>query len=111
MYTHSSCRIVELHGPSFKVCSNSFDCVLDTRTYFIRTSRLRYGPNSLAISTNIRIGIYLTILNESLHHEMQFKAIFEGVWRKEFENCKIEVKNNRGSEKKDTVLTKKKRVK
>ena len=38
---------------------------------------------------------------------MQFKAIFEGVWRKEFENYKIEVKNNRGSEKKDTVLTKK----
>ena len=38
---------------------------------------------------------------------MQFKAIFEGVWRKEFENYKIEVKNNRGSEKKDTDLTKK----
>ena len=41
---------------------------------------------------------------------MQFKAIFKGVWRKEFENYKIEVKKNRGSEKKDTVLTKKKRV-
>ena len=41
---------------------------------------------------------------------MQFKANFEGVWRKEFDNYKIEVKNDRGSEKKDTVLTKKERV-
>ena len=38
---------------------------------------------------------------------MQFKAIFEGVWRKEFENYKIEIKNNRGSEKKTLFLQKK----
>ena len=73
----------------------------------MRTSRLRFGPNILAISTNIRIGIYFTVSNKSLHHGMQLKAIFEGVCRKEFENYKVEVENNRGSEKKDTVLIKK----
>ena len=38
------------------------------------------------------------------------RSISEEIWRKEFDNYKVEVKNDRGSEKKDTVLTKKKRV-
>ena len=41
-----------------------------------------FGPNILAISKNIRLGIYLTVPNESLDHGMQFKAISEGegIW-------------------------------
>ena len=46
--------------------------------FFIRTSRLRYGPNILFISTNIRIGIYLTVSNESLHHGCNLKQSLKG---------------------------------
>ena len=53
----------------------------------------------LDISTNIRIGIYLTVSNESLHHGMQFKAISGGGEGTEFEKLKLEVKNNRAWEK------------
>ena len=63
----------------------------------------------MAISKNIRVGIYLTVPNENLHQGMQFKTISEGVWRNEFQNY-IEIKNNRGTNEKITILTKKKRV-
>ena len=49
----------------------------------------------------------LTVLNESLHHGMQFKAISgegEGI---EFEKSKLEVKNDRAWEKNVTILIKK----
>ena len=49
----------------------------------------------------------MTDPNESLHHWMQFKVISEGVWRKEFENYKIEIKNNQGPDEKIAILTKK----
>ena len=41
----------------------------------------------------------LTVLNESLHHGMQFKAISGGGEGTEFEKLKLEVKNNRAWEK------------
>ena len=41
----------------------------------------------------------LTVLNESLHHGMQFKAISGGGEGREYEKLKLEVKNNRAWEK------------
>ena len=42
----------------------------------------------------------LTVLNESLHHGMQFKAISGGgEGGREYEKLKLEVKNNRAWEK------------
>ena len=37
------------------------------RTYFLRTQRLNFGQNIIAISKHIRVEIYLTVSNESLH--------------------------------------------
>ena len=69
------------------------------RIYSIRISRLRFGQNILGISKNNRLGMRLTVLNESLHHGMQFKAISGGGEGTEFEKLKLEVKNNRAWEK------------
>ena len=69
------------------------------RIYSIRISRLRFGLNILGISKNNRPGMRLTVLNESLHHGMQFKAISGGGEGTEFEKLKLEVKNNRAWEK------------
>ena len=45
---------------------------------FIRIPRLRFDPNILAISENIRLGICLTVLIKNLCHGMHFKAISDG---------------------------------
>ena len=47
----------------------------------------------------IRLGMLLTAPNESLHHGMQFKAIYGGGEGREFEKLKIEVKDNQACEK------------
>ena len=52
--------------------------------FFIRnyvTSRLMFGQNSMAISKNIPVRIYLTVPNESLHYGIQFETISEGYYR------------------------------
>ena len=41
----------------------------------------------------------MTVLNESLHHWIQFTAITRGGEGREFEKLKLEVKNNRAWEK------------
>ncbi len=74
------------------------------RIYSIRISRLRFGQNILGISKNNRLGMRLTVLNESLHHGMQFKAISGGGEGTEFEKLKLEVKNNRAWEKMSPFL-------
>ena len=46
----------------------------------------------------------LTVTSESLHHGMQFKAIFGGAEGREFEKLKLEVKNNWAWEKNSPFL-------
>ena len=74
------------------------------RIYFIRISRLRFGQNILLITKNNRLRKLLTVLNESLHHGIQFKTISGGDEGREFEKLKIEVKNNRAWEKHSPFL-------
>ena len=62
------------------------------RIYSIRISRLRF------------LGMRLAVLNESLHHRMQFKAISGGGEGGEFEKVKLEVKNIRAWEKNSPFL-------
>ena len=48
------------------------------RINFIRIPRLRFASNFLAISENIRLGMYLTTWKQSFRPKKQFKAVSKG---------------------------------
>ena len=56
------------------------------RIYSIRILRLKFGQNILPISKNNRLERRLTVVNDSLHHGMQFQAISEGVKEENLRN-------------------------